>query len=399
MADNVKVTVNPDRLRLNPGENGEIDITITNVSNVVDVFYTEMEGLDASWVRLDVDAVSIMPNDAINGILTIQPPRSSATAAQTYTAIIKVASRSDPSQQLSVPVVVDVEPFYSFEVDLRPQKASGARGFYTLSIDNASNVPLDFNIEGRDQEDLCRFFYEPHQRPNVPAGEKLDVSLLADPRQRPMLGRPKNYTFTLTTTPEQGTSEPVINTGILEATPRITVKRLRVPNITRPTRSRLINRARLRPGQSVDDIPGSSPGQRNKWAWIAYGALALLVVVLLICLMVVLLNRGDGVSGRFELKAGSEISYPVKLPGTGPSLIEATSEWKGDSGALDLILTSPDGTSVETMTVIPDARKVTFTIDSGEVSQGVSGWVFTVQNVSTGGDAQGEFKLEFSEIE
>ena len=115
--------------------------------------------------------------------------------------------------------------------------------------------------------------------------------------------------------------------------------------------------------------------------------------------MVVLLNRGDGVSGRFELKAGSEISYPIKLRGADPSRIEATSEWEGDSGALDLILTSPDGTSVETMTVTPDAREVTFTIDSDEVSQGVSGWVFTVQNVSTGGDAHGEFKLAFSKIE
>ncbi len=79
MADNVQVTVKPDRLRLNPGESGEVDITITNVSNVVDVFYTELEGLDASWVRLDVDAVSIMPNDTTNGILTIRPPRASAT--------------------------------------------------------------------------------------------------------------------------------------------------------------------------------------------------------------------------------------------------------------------------------------------------------------------------------
>ena len=396
MADNVKVTVNPDRLRLNPGENGEIDITITNVSNVVDVFYTEMEGLDASWVRLDVDAVSIMPNDAINGILTIQPPRSSATAAQTYTAIVKVASRSDPSLQQSVPVVVDVEPFYSFEVDLRPQKATGAKGFYTLSIDNASNVPLDFNIEGRDQEDLCRFFYEPHQRPNVPAGEKLDISLLTDPGQRPMWGRPKNYTFTLTTSPEQGTSEPVISTGVLEVPPRITVKRLRVPNITRPTRSRLINRSRLRPGQSVDDIPNASPWWWNKWAWIACGALA---VVLLIWLLVVLLSPGDGVSGRFVLKSGNEISYPITLPTADPSLIEATAEWKGDSGALDLILSSPDGSSVETLTVTPDARKVTFIIDSTEVNQGVSNWVFTVQNSSAQGELLGEFKLKFSKID
>lgn len=396
MADNVRVTVKPDRLRLNPGESGEIDITITNVSNVVDVFYTELEGLDPSWIRLDIDAVSIMPNDVTNGILTIQAPRSSAAAAQTYTAIIKVASRSDPSQQQSVPVVVDVEPFYSFEVDLRPQKATGARGFYTLSIDNASNVPLDFNIEGRDQEDLCRFFYEPHQRPNVPAGEKLDISLLVDPGQRPMWGRPRNYTFTLSTTPEQGTSEPVISTGVLEVPPRITVKRLRVPNITRPTRSRLINRSRLRPGQSVDDVPSARPWWWNKWTWIACGVLAL---VLLILLLVVLLSPGDGVSARFVLKSGNEISYPIELPTAAPSLIEATAEWKGESSALDLILTSPDGTSVETLTVTPDARKVTFIIDSTEVSQGISNWVFTVQNSGTGGDVHGEVKLEISKIE
>jgi hypothetical protein len=230
----------------------------------------------------------------------------------------------------------------------------------------------------------------------VPAGEKLDVSVLADPRQRPMWGRPKNYTFTLTTTPEQGTSEPVISTGVLEVPPRITVKRLRVPNIARPTRSRLINLSRLRPGQSVDDTPSASPWWWNKWAWIAYGALA---VVLLIWLLVVLLSPGDGVSGRFVLKSGNEISYPITLPTAGPSLIEATAEWKGGSGALDLILTSPDETSVETLTVTPDARKVSFIIDSVEVSQGVSNWVFTVQNASTGGDVQGGFKLEFSKIE
>ena len=51
MADIIGVTITQDSVQVVPGESFAIGITVRNDSNVVDVIYIAVEGLDPSWYR------------------------------------------------------------------------------------------------------------------------------------------------------------------------------------------------------------------------------------------------------------------------------------------------------------------------------------------------------------
>ena len=209
----------PDNFRVEPGETAEVVVTVQNAAHVVDSFLFEVDGLDSSWFNLSVSNRSLMPQDEGTSTLTVSPPKSSTSIANTYPFTVKVTSRKDPTEETVVAGNLEVLPYYSYGLDLHPQRFSGSTGFYTLSITNTGNHELAFTLSGRDPEELCEFFFD--QQPRVPPGEKADVDLMVEPGQRPLRGRPKLYNFTVTATPDQAAVEPTTIPGGLEATPRI----------------------------------------------------------------------------------------------------------------------------------------------------------------------------------
>ena len=160
MSDFIRVTMAPDNLHISPGDTAEFVITIQNASNVVDLFLIEVQGLDSSWFKLSVPNSSLMPRDEGSSTLTITPPMSSDAIANEYPFTVKVSSQKDPAQQSVVSGKLEVQAFYSYSLDLRPQRMTGPKGHYSPFITNSGNAALDFTLEGRDPEDLCQFYFD-----------------------------------------------------------------------------------------------------------------------------------------------------------------------------------------------------------------------------------------------
>lgn len=142
MADIIRVAITEESVQVTPGESATIGITIQNASNVVDVLYIEVEGLDPSWYQLSVVQSSLFPGDQASGTLTLAPPKTSDAVAKNYPFTLKTTSQKDSTQVTSQAVALEVQPFYSFEMDLHPQKATGANGSYKLKIKNTGYLPL-----------------------------------------------------------------------------------------------------------------------------------------------------------------------------------------------------------------------------------------------------------------
>ncbi len=220
MADFIRVTLTPDRLQLAPGDATQAEVTFQNASTVVDVFTLEVLGLDQSWFKLSSSSASLFPGDSATSVLSISVPRSSAALAGAYPFKVRVSSRKGPSQETTVEGSLEVLPFYSYEMSLRPQKVAGAVGSFTLGITNEGNAELSIGLEGSDPEGLCRFSFEP-RRPRVAPGQKLDVKVTVEPGVRPWRGQPRKYSLTFTAYPAQGTAQESALYGELEATPRL----------------------------------------------------------------------------------------------------------------------------------------------------------------------------------
>ena len=384
MADFIGVTLSQDSIEVVPGESATINITVRNDSNVVDVLYIAVEGLDPSWYQLSVVQSSLFPGDQASGTLTITPPKTSDAVARSYPFSVKSTSQKDSTQSTSLPVQLEVRPFYSFEMTVLPQKATGARGSYKLGIKNTGNADLNIALEGLDPEDLCRFTFD-HQRPRVSPGQEFEVAVEVEPGKRPFKGRAKSYRLTLTGTPDAGTAEPVSVLAELDATARLPGI---VGRIFRPFRR---PRAPRTPGAV------RPPSRFPRWAMIAAGAA---VAVIVVAIILVIALGGDGLptyEDSFTIKpdANDVVFFKFDIPDTEVTLIHAEAKWSESKDALQVEILPPnsDPSSVVSKLIYNSGGSVEFSVDR---TKAMSGWTMTIRNTSTDTEADVDLKVSFS---
>jgi hypothetical protein len=202
MSDLIRVTLQPENLQAGPGVEVQAEIEVRNASGLVDAYSIEVLGLDPGWFRLSSAELPLFPGDSGTVSLMVLPPVGGEAAAKSYEFTIKVVSSVDPTNETSIRSSLEVEPAYSFDMNIFPEKVTGTAGSFNLSIANTGNAQLAFALEGSDPEGFCRFSFEPEEAV-VPPWEKLDVAVTARPRRRPVYGKPKTYNLTVNATPDK----------------------------------------------------------------------------------------------------------------------------------------------------------------------------------------------------
>jgi len=218
MSDLIRVVLQPENLVVKPGEQLQTVIEVQNAGRVVDAYSIEVLGLEPGWYHLASGSVSLFPGDGEPVNLTLSPPAGSEAVARSYEFTIKVFSTASPNEETTVHPVLEVEPDYSFGVDIHPEKVTGKVGSYNISISNTGNAPLTFDFEGSDPEGFCRCSFRPSPATVAP-GEVVDVAITVRPTRRPFLEPPRTYALTFVAAPQQTTDRPVLRAE-LDALPR-----------------------------------------------------------------------------------------------------------------------------------------------------------------------------------
>lgn len=378
MADIIGVSITQESVQVVPGESTAIDITIKNNSNVVDVLYIAVEGLDPAWYQLSIVQSSLFPGDEASGTLTITPPKSSDATAGSYPFTVISTSQKDSTQSTSLAVDLQVKPFHSFEMNVNPQKVTGARGSYRLSIKNSGNADLNINLEGKDPEDLCRFTFDP-QRPRVSPGEELEVAVEVVPGSRPFTGRAKGYRLTLVGTADPGTAEPVSIPAELDASARVSgVFGRAFKFMKRPPRPASMVRKKTR-------IP--------KWAKIVVGLVVALVIIVVVLVSGLFGGGGDSYNVAFLLNPDDSAIFGFEIPDAEATRIDVESEWANSGATLAVVVNRPDGSVLDSLSISGPGGSITFLVDAE--AEGLSGWVIGLTNISTN-QIDGTLEISFS---
>ena len=210
MSDVIRATVQPDHLRAEPGEEVQAAIEVQNAGQVVDAYSVQVVGLDFDWYQLSTSRVSLFPGDNEVVNLTIRPPAGCEAIAKSYQLAITVASSVSLGEETRVDAVLEVAPSYTFDLEIRPEKATGAVGHYNLSITNTGNAPIAFDLEGSDPEGFCRCSFQPSV-PEVAPGEKADVAVTVKPGRRPFLDPPRTYDLAFVAAAQQTLDRPTLH--------------------------------------------------------------------------------------------------------------------------------------------------------------------------------------------
>ena len=221
LPEKIGVIVSSTALHVIPGQTTTLPIEVVNRSDVVDHFKVEIIGLPTTWYTPPTDAVYLLPNTRDTIAVTFHPPMTSSSAAGAHAFEVRVSARAQAIQSTASQVALEIQPFYSYTIDLEPERIKG-RGRSELTISNTGNTFAKYTVQAKDREQGVRFDMIGKQFTLSP-GQREVMGIKVMPRRRPWLGGGSTFPFELTVvpTPTEQSGGPQAQQGELVVKARI----------------------------------------------------------------------------------------------------------------------------------------------------------------------------------
>lgn len=115
----LRLSLDPPQAEVAPGEQEMLQVAIRNRRAEEDRVRLVVEGLPAGWYTAPHEELILAPETRRTVLLTLHPPRSSATAARTYPFTVMVTSTIDAARSVTVASTLLIQPFSSLYVEVR----------------------------------------------------------------------------------------------------------------------------------------------------------------------------------------------------------------------------------------------------------------------------------------
>lgn len=141
----VGLRIDASQFTVTPGDTLSIPVVVINQGAYDETFHLSVDGISPDWVSLPVAALRLMPGEAREVAVLLQPPPGPTGRAGRHTFRIRAASQSDPSQVAEADAVLTVAVITQFTSDLNPRHLQSGR-LARLRIHNLSNIPETFEV-------------------------------------------------------------------------------------------------------------------------------------------------------------------------------------------------------------------------------------------------------------
>jgi hypothetical protein len=193
----VRLEVAPDHVEVVPGTPAVVVAQVFNTDDVINAYRIRVFGVDADWVRLDEDRLSLFPGAA--GAVTVLVDVPDSYPAGELRLGIEVTPLVDPSARQLREVVLEVPASRAARMSIDPlTTVGGKKTTYTITLTSQGNTPFPVGFEHIDPEAKLSTTFVPDTVVLEP-GEQRVVTARASGR-RPLLGGPAARQMTITTT-------------------------------------------------------------------------------------------------------------------------------------------------------------------------------------------------------
>jgi serine/threonine protein kinase len=208
-AGHVGVIITPQLLKVEAGGVVTGTLSLINQGQKVDHFTLTMTGIPTSWITTLPPSVQLMPGNQTEAVFSLRVPRVPQSKAGQHTITLRVTSQSEPGQFVEAKLILTIDPYSQFSVELHPQRLqAGQKG--RLTIFNQGNSNQIFTARFQDREDALDFRLLPRELP-ITEGQSGMIDVIPTTRKRIWFGSDKSYPITaeITTT----NAEPQTQTG------------------------------------------------------------------------------------------------------------------------------------------------------------------------------------------
>lgn len=215
----IRVALSRRMLQIEPGQRGELSVTIQNLSEIVDQYIVQVQGLNDAWLTLVPPRISLFPQDEGQVTVKLHPPERAR--AGTYEFTVKVVSRENPVEFSTAQGTLDIAPIFLFDVSLTPQRktTTGEDAPFSVQLSNPGNTDITLQLSAADPEDACRYAFDTDDV-TLEAGGSTTVPLAVAPKHGAG-DEGRMYRFTVRAAPIDAPEKARTATGELACEPQV----------------------------------------------------------------------------------------------------------------------------------------------------------------------------------
>lgn len=170
-------------------------LSVTNLSDSDGLFRLETSGLLSEWTSPNDLTFSVAANDAVDLLLRVKPARSHGCAPGEYPLIITVRQLDGGNESVQLVLQIEVGGVGGLSAAVDPPRVR-AREPFNLFLLNLGNEELTLQLGFHDPSEQLQVKLA-QDAIRLKAGERAVISALAEPRRRPLLGKPIDYSFAI----------------------------------------------------------------------------------------------------------------------------------------------------------------------------------------------------------
>lgn len=179
-----EASLTPAVAPVKPGEEAEVELSVTNTGGVVDSFTLEVLGDPAAWAVAEPPSLSLFPGQSETAKVRFRPPVGPQLRPGPRPYAIRISSNEDPAHPRVEEGALDIAgiPVLTADISPRTGRARGKRaGRYQVAVDNRGNAATLVDLAGWDGQDLVDVAIEP---PRIEVGPGAAVFATARTRAR-----------------------------------------------------------------------------------------------------------------------------------------------------------------------------------------------------------------------
>lgn len=156
----MRVDVTPRQADIVPGQPVVLTLTITNTSEVIGGYNVRVLGADPGWVAMDVEQISLFPDEVRVVPLTVTPPVGLPAGVRRIA--VQVRELTPPQSSAIIDVDLSVPAAKSMRVRVDPiTVTAGKRATLSVIAENTGNTIIEGRFAGGDPENRVAFGFEP----------------------------------------------------------------------------------------------------------------------------------------------------------------------------------------------------------------------------------------------
>lgn len=210
-SEKIRLSLSPLQLKAQAGiVPAQAVVQVQNLSDIVDKFIVDVEGLDESWYSRSASSIALMPQAADQVQVTFHPPKKKGVKAGVYPFAVTIRSQSMANETASVVGQLEVLPSMEFKAKAHPFRVTAMKkGSFLINLANTGVSDVTIALEATDLDEGLKFQIKP-DRLTLGAWNTVEVPLMVRPKRGSFIGQLKRYDTTITATAE-GCQPQIVN--------------------------------------------------------------------------------------------------------------------------------------------------------------------------------------------